>query len=55
MSIEGIPHVTLKLDTEYGEHDVVKAKRLSANSFTYEVFDKNGKQLSKIGKEIKLN
>ena len=54
MSIEGIPNVTLELDAEYGEDDVVKAKKLSVDSFTYEVFDKNGKQLSNINKEIKL-
>ncbi|WP_086226051.1 hypothetical protein [Campylobacter devanensis] len=55
ISIEGVKSQNLILDQEYGPDDLVKIKKLSVNSFIYEVFDKNGKQLSNINKEIKLD
>lgn len=55
ISIEGVKSQNLILDQEYGTDDLVKIKKLSVNSFIYEVFDKNGKQLSNINKEIKLD
>ena len=55
ISIEGVKSQNLILDQEYGSDDLVKIKKLSVNSFIYEVFDKNGKQLSNINKEIKLD
>ncbi|WP_086251148.1 hypothetical protein [Campylobacter devanensis] len=55
ISIEGVKSQNLILDQEYGSDDLVKIKKLSVNSFIYEVFDKNGKKLSNINKEIKLD
>lgn len=55
ISIEGVKSQNLILDQEYGSDDLVKIKKLSVNSFIYEVFDKNGKQLSNINNEIKLD
>lgn len=55
ISIEGVKSQNLILDQEYGPDDLVKIKKLSVNSFIYEVFDKNGKKLSNINKEIKLD
>ncbi|WP_096018597.1 hypothetical protein [Campylobacter lanienae] len=55
ISIEGVKSQNLILDQEYGSDDLVKIKKLSVNSFIYEVFDKNGKKLSNINNEIKLD
>ena len=55
ISIEGVKSQNLILDQEYGSDDLVKIKKLSVNSFIYEVFDKNGNQLSNINNEIKLD
>ena len=45
---------TLKLDKKYGENDVIKIKITDVNAFTYEVFSKQGKQLSSMKKTIHL-
>ena len=54
MDIANTRKTIIKLDKSYGENDIIRLHKTSVNSFTYEVFSKEGKMLSNMQKVINL-